>query len=101
MLTKDVTLELEAIISQLVADGKDPSVALIKTRLSQTVPMPAIITTLRSWKASKKVPKVEVTASDERNSIEQQNEQRIAQLEQHITQLLTRVEKLEAQLSEK
>ncbi len=93
MQTTDITQELKAIIAQLVEEGKDPSVALVKARLSQPVPMPAIISTIKSWKASKRVPKVEVTTAASLSA-----EQRIEQLEQQVSALLQRVARLESQL---
>lgn len=95
MQTKDITQELKAIIAQLVDDGKEPSVALVKARLSQPVPMPAIISTIKSWKANKRVPKVEVTSAENLSA-----EQRIEQLEQQVAALLQRVTKLENQQDE-
>ncbi len=41
--------EILAIANQLANQGKKPSVALIKTRLSQSVPLPTIISVLKSW----------------------------------------------------
>ncbi len=93
MQTTDITQELKAIIAQLVEEGKEPSVALVKARLSQPVPMPAIISTIKSWKTSKRVPKVEVTAAASLSA-----EQRIEQLEQQVAALLQRVARLESQL---
>ncbi len=97
MLTKDISQELEAILSQLVAQGKEPTVALVKARLSQPVPMPAIISVMKSWKSSKLVPKVEVTD----NSKTATAEQRIEELEQKVAQLIERVSQLETQLNGK
>lgn len=94
MLTKDISQELEAVLSQLVAEGKEPSVALVKNRLSHPIPMPAIISVMKSWKSTKRVPKVEVTAQNE-----VADEQRITQLEQQVNDLLLRIEKLESQLA--
>ncbi len=44
-----ISEEIIAIANMLADQGKKPSVALIKTRLSQTVPLPTIITVLKSW----------------------------------------------------
>jgi uncharacterized protein YlxW (UPF0749 family) len=95
MITKDVTQELEAVLTQLANEGKEPSVALVKARLSHSIPMPAIISTIKSWKSSRRVPKIEVV-SDSEESIDK----RVEQLEQHVQQLLSRITQLETQLSE-
>ena len=41
--------EIIAIANQLANSGKKPSVALIKTRLTNSVPLPTIISTLKTW----------------------------------------------------
>lgn len=91
MLTKDVTEELTAAIQSLVDQGKEPSVALVKARLSTPVPMPAIIMALKGWKNKQRIPKVEVANPTQTDA------QRIEQLEQQLASLLLRIEKLENQ----
>ncbi|MDN3680018.1 hypothetical protein QWZ04_06710 [Vibrio tapetis subsp. quintayensis] len=91
MLTKDVTEELTAAIQSLVDQGKEPSVALVKARLSTPVPMPAIIMALKGWKNKQRIPKVEVANPTQTDA------QRIEQLEQQVASLLLRIEKLENQ----
>ncbi|WCP67884.1 hypothetical protein LYZ37_03960 [Vibrio tubiashii] len=93
MLTQDVSQELKDILEQLHAEGKEPTVALVKARLSTSVPMPALITTLKSWKSSNRVPKVEVAAKTESN-----DQDRIKQLEQEVAQLNQRIAALESKL---
>ena len=92
MLTKDVSAEVEAVLTKLQQEGKDPTMALVKARLSCKVPIPALISIIKSWKATQRVPKVEIAAKD--NS-ELKLTQRMAQLEQQIEQLLQRVSQLE------
>ncbi|EMB48381.1 hypothetical protein DU972_001920 [Vibrio mimicus] len=92
MLTKDVSQELEEILNSLSQQGKEPSVALVKARLKTPVPMPAIIATIKSWKNTQRIPKVEVAAINTNNNLEQ----RIEVLEQTILQLTARIEALEA-----
>ncbi len=41
--------EILAIANQLANQGKKPSVALIKTRLSHPTPLPTIISVLKTW----------------------------------------------------
>ncbi|MGF1695058.1 hypothetical protein L4C54_05210 [Vibrio lamellibrachiae] len=94
MLTQNVTDELTKVLSSLTQEGKEPTVALVKARLSTSVPMPALITAIKSWKASNRVPKVEV-ATAATSELD-----KITNLEQQVSQLLKRVESLEAKLNE-
>ncbi|GAM73017.1 hypothetical protein JCM19241_2472 [Vibrio ishigakensis] len=92
MLTKEVTQELNQIFTALEAEGKEPSMALVKARLSTTVPMPALITAIKNWKSSKRVPKIEVAAEQTISA-----DERIAKLEATIEKLTARIEALEKQ----
>jgi uncharacterized protein YlxW (UPF0749 family) len=94
MITKDITQELQSILEQLHQQGKEPSVALVKSRLSIPVPMPAIITTIKMWKSNRQVPKVEVNAATSAMD-------KVAQLEQQVILLTQRIDALEAKLEEK
>ncbi|WP_153446411.1 hypothetical protein [Vibrio algicola] len=94
MNTQNITEELHQVLSALRAEGKEPSVALVKARMSVAVPMPAIISTIKSWKASNRVPKVEIAAQQPVND----SDAKILQLEQQILDLLQRVTSLEQQL---
>lgn len=95
MLTQDVTKELEAVMEQLQQEGKEPTVALVKARMKTPVPMPALITVIKSWKSASHVPKVEVTAPTSKA------EDRLTALENTVAKLTARIEELEAKLSEK
>ncbi|EGR0750127.1 hypothetical protein D8T32_04085 [Vibrio vulnificus] len=95
MLTQDVTKELEAVLEQLQQQGKEPSVALVKARLKTSIPMPAIIAAIKSWKSAQRVPKIEVASQTN------QDAERITQLEATVLKLATRIDALEAQLKEK
>ncbi|AVH28173.1 hypothetical protein [Vibrio diabolicus] len=95
MLTQDVTKELEAVMEQLQQQGKEPTVALVKARLKTPVPMPALVTAIKSWKSAQRVPKVEVAAQAHTDN------DRLAALESTVKKLVARIEELEAKLSEK
>lgn len=95
MLTKDVSDELKSVLEGLQAQGKEPTVALVKARMSTPVPMPALITTIKSWKSANRVPKVEVAALQDNAT------DKLAQLEQQVIALTERVTQLEAKLAEK
>ncbi len=94
MLTQDVTKELESVLSSLQQQGKEPTVALVKSRLSTNIPMPALITAIKSWKNANRVPKVEVAAKVASEA------DRLTLLEQTITTLTQRIEELEIKVSE-
>ncbi|UYI46424.1 hypothetical protein OFO16_11310 [Vibrio natriegens] len=94
MLTQDVTKELETVMEQLQQEGKEPSVALVKARMKTPVPMPALITALKSWKSANRVPKIEIAAQ------KTSEEDRLTALENTIAQLTARIAELEKKLSE-
>ncbi|WP_300174344.1 hypothetical protein [uncultured Aliivibrio sp.] len=86
---KNVTDELLKIMQDLTNEGKKPTTALVKSRLSTQVPMPAIITAIKSFQASAHVPKIEV-----RENTLTTNE-RIVQLELQVKELTLRLNALE------
>lgn len=89
MITKDVSAEIEKALQQLTDSGKQPTVALVKSRLTSNVPMPAIIAAIKSWKGNKSIPKIEVKEA------EVSADDKIAQLEEKIATLTKRIEILE------
>lgn len=93
MLTQDVSQELKNILEQLHSEGKEPTVALVKARLTTPVPMPALITTLKSWKSANRVPKIEVAAKQPENDVD-----RITELEAQVAALTERLITLEKKL---
>ncbi len=44
-----ITDEILSCANQIANGGKKPSVALVKAKLSQPVPLPTIIATLKNW----------------------------------------------------
>lgn len=92
MLTQDVSQELKDVLEQLHQEGKEPTVALVKTRLSTPIPMPALITALKSWKSANRVPKVEIAAK------QQSDQDRISELEKQVAELQQRLTALESKL---
>lgn len=104
MQTQDITQTLSQIFEDLTAEGKKPTTALVKSRLPFAVPMPAIITALKTWQKQSHVPKVEIAAQTEPKDTDEQiqmlqqqldealknlalADEKIAQLDQRITQL--------------
>ncbi|WP_281558598.1 hypothetical protein [Thalassomonas sp. RHCl1] len=62
--------EILTIANQLANQGKSPSVALIKTKLSSPTPLPVIISTLKSWQHDPDY--IEVKKPDEKAAKKQQ-----------------------------
>lgn len=89
MLTKDISQELREVFESLEQEGKTPTMATVKARLTSSVPMPALIAALKSWKSVSRVPKVEVQAEEQNDSTT------INLLVEQIQRLTQRVEALE------
>jgi len=106
------TEEILVIANELANEGKKPSVALIKTRLTQTIPLPTIISVLKNWQhqpdysastltTNKKnktkdgtIDNLIISKTELKQAIEQAIEQAIAPLKQElheIKQLLKQV----------
>ena len=92
MLTQDVSQELKDVLEHLHQEGKEPTVALVKARLNTSIPMPALITALKSWKSANRVPKVEIAAK------QQSDQDRISELERQVAELQQRLTVLERKL---
>lgn len=67
MTTSD---EISIIANKLANEGKTPSVALIKSQLKQSVPLPQIISILKNWQHDPKFIQKAVTSSDTKKSDE-------------------------------
>ena len=93
MLTKDVSQELQDVFDSLQRDGKEPTVALVKARLRTSIPMPAIITAIKTFKTANRVPKVEVKAP------ETSGEDQVSALLEQVSKLTQRIEQLETRLA--
>lgn len=90
--------EIISICQQLSKEGKEPSVALIKARLSKPAPMPFVIGGLKQWRANPNI-KLENT-SDEKDSSSaptQSLEQRVSALEEEVKELKVIIAKLQAE----
>ncbi|MBD1571113.1 MULTISPECIES: hypothetical protein [Aliivibrio] len=86
---KNVTDELQKILQDLTDEGKKPTTALVRARLTTPVPMPAIIAAVKSFKSTSHVPKIEVRETS------LTADERIAQLEQQVKELTERLIALE------
>ena len=86
---KNVTDELQKILQDLTDEGKKPPTALVRSRLTTQVPMPAIITAVKSFKPTSNIPKIEVKETP------LTADERIAQLELQVKELSQRLAALE------
>lgn len=83
------------ICIQLTDEGKIPSVALIKNRATQPIPMPQIIQMLQKWKQSPESCKQQLqqnTSTKKENK--QTMEQRVTLLEKKVEELHNMINKL-------
>ncbi|GLT17319.1 hypothetical protein GCM10007938_10960 [Vibrio zhanjiangensis] len=95
MLTQDVSEELTKVLRQIQSEGKEPTIALVKSRLNIVVPIPALIKVIKNWKQSKQVPKIEVAAEAH------DDKERIAKLEKQVADLTTRLKELEEKFAKR
>ncbi|MDO6718341.1 hypothetical protein Q4575_02960 [Psychrosphaera sp. 1_MG-2023] len=84
--------EIARICAKLVADGKEPTVALIKGKLSTKTALPLIIDGLKRWKNNP-------NASLEPETTEQKQQQPIS-LDQRVSDLEALVGQLTNEISE-
>ncbi len=59
-----ITDEIIIIANQLANQGKKPTVALVKTRLRKSAPLPTIISILRNWKHDPKLIEMTIETND-------------------------------------
>lgn len=82
--------ELTSVIEAIVAEGKTPSVALVKSRLTESIPMPIIIRSIKMWQKNGKAPEIKVEKR------EVTLEQRVESLEQDVAALKAIIARLQA-----
>ncbi|TDM53635.1 hypothetical protein [Aliivibrio fischeri] len=86
---KNVTDELQKVLQDLTNEGKKPTTALVRARLTTQIPMPAIIAAVKSFKSTSHVPKIEVRETS------LTADKRITQLEEQVKELTERLIALE------
>ncbi|WP_206484187.1 hypothetical protein [Thalassotalea sp. G2M2-11] len=101
-----MTIKDEILIAanQLANQGQKPTVALIKTKLSQSIPLPQIIGVLKSWqhqpdftaleKDAKTVVKQGHDKTPSEQEVQQQIEQAILPLKAEINELKALIQQL-------
>ena len=93
--------EILAIANQIANQGKKPSVALIKTKLTEQVPLPTIISVLKSWQHEPSFTQINTLGVTEEIKNEPQDtdiplliNQAVAPLQQEIKQLKLMIQQL-------
>ena len=88
--------EIFSVCQQLDKEGKEPSVALIKARLSIKQPLPTIVAGLKYWRANPNSSAVQEIKQETKSTI-LPLEQRVEQLEAEVSELKDLIRKLQAE----
>lgn len=89
------TSEIITICQQLKKEGKEPSVALIKSRMRGPKILPAIISGLKAWQAAPdQTVEAEETIAPQQNKNESL-EQRVTELEKLVSELQVQIANLQ------
>lgn len=97
--------EILAIANQIANKGQKPTIALVKPKLSKTVPLPMLIAVLKTWQHDADFVTINTQTNTEiennhhdkqviEGKIAQQIEQAIAPLRQEINELKTLIVQL-------
>ncbi|WNC67201.1 hypothetical protein RI845_11805 [Thalassotalea nanhaiensis] len=94
--------EIYQIAAQLAAENKTPTVALIKARLTQSLPLAKVIKGLQSWQNNPKIaetstPEVKTPRKADENTLTLAEVESL--IEQAITPLKAEIERLKAKIS--
>ena len=98
--------QITQIANQLANEGKKPTVALVKAKLTTPTPMPTIISTLKNWQHDPKAVTQEahteetVTTTENTSEIAQLLAELITPLKQEISALKEEVRLLREQLKQ-
>lgn len=95
--------EIYQIAAQLAAENKTPTVALIKARLSQSLPLARVIKGLQTWQNNPKIaetskPEVKIQNRSNENTLTITDVELL--IKQAIAPLQLEIERLKAKLSE-
>ncbi len=92
--------EILSIANQLANKGTKPTVALIKTRLTQATPLPKIISVLKSWQHDPEFTEVRASSKKEKNSDIIENESLHDAIQKAILPLRQEIAELKAQIQQ-
>ncbi len=84
-------------IKTLVNENKEPTLALVKSRLTSRVPMPIVIDAIKAYKQNPDILKQLATPAETKQTEPKHSlEQRVTELETQLAQLVDRIKQLEA-----
>lgn len=98
--------EILALANQIANNGQKPTVALIKGKLTKTVSLPTIISTLKNWQhepdfvaqsQESKQATIEASNDSETEPLRQLLNEELAQMKEDIVELKTLIHELLAQ----
>ncbi len=101
-----IAQEILVIANQLANDGKQPSVALVKAKLTKKVPLPTIISCLKTWQhdpnfiklTEEKTDKVNNEVNNTDKSLKQALAIALAPIQQELDEVKTQLAHIEALL---
>ncbi len=86
--------EILTIANKIANSGKKPTVALIKTKLSQTVPLPLLISALKTWQhdpefisLSESKPQKNIKPREEADPLHHALSEELKEMKQEIVEL--------------
>jgi len=90
-----ITEEILTIANTLADQGKKPSIALVKTQLSHAVPLPTLISVLKSWqhqpnyqaKNKLELPQKRFKNNDTKQEIQQAIAQALAPIQLELNEI--------------
>ena len=96
---------IHAIANELAAAGKTPSVAMVKAKLSSSVPLPQIINALKCWQYSEPSSAVKEATTPSTDTPEQTEEQLLEVLidkaiSQALAPVMAKLDRIEALLEQ-
>jgi len=93
--------EILIIANQLANEGRKPSVALVKTKLSQAVPLPELIRVLKNWQHQPEYVTAKSTTVTRNKKAQIKGENEVQKLiEQAIAPLKLEIAELKAQIAQ-
>ncbi|WP_434356542.1 hypothetical protein NF212_13740 [Parasalinivibrio latis] len=95
-MSTSYTALIEAALRQLHAEGKQASIAAVKSKLSQPVPMPVLLSAIQAYKKNGIVPEQKAHDTPKANA-----DARITELEKEVADLKARLHTLESKLENK
>ena len=89
------------IANQLAAEGKQPSVALIKARLSAPVAMPVLLAVLGRWKAApEQFPSSTASEDSPQSPVDGPNEVCLTGIQQQLEQMQNQLDQMQQLLEQ-